>query len=175
MNTGILGDFGPHPRGSATTYKPSKPHIGIVQFLKTLYINIARTRGRTASYEISHDFAAHTSLDSLSFLHDMVYPNEIELKEFIKNHQNNLCLILYACHVTVCTFGKSAQLSLEVEQDAETPHQMLFLTVRQEEYSMDIQDTIRIIREKYRSAGLTDTLDFLVTTDYQPPLQIYGF
>jgi hypothetical protein len=154
---------------------PPFPHIGIVQFIKALYINILQTSGQIPSYEISYDFPTHTCLDNLSFLHDIVYPNEIELKEFIKNHQEHLHLILYACHVTTRTFEKSAQLSLEVEKDPETSHQMLFLTVRQEKYSMDIQDKIRTIRKKYRCTGLTDTLDFIVTTDYQPPLKTYGF
>ena len=185
MNAFVSGDFGDlvlYPRGSTTTYNPVKPYIGVVQFLKNLYSNISRTStniswttDRTTSYDISYDFPTYTRLDSLLFLHEIVYPNEIELIEFIKNHQEHLYLILHACDVTVRTFEKkTAQLSLEVEQDPETSHQMLFLTVRQEEYSMDIQDTIRTIREKYRGAGLMDTLDFIVTTDYQPPLQIYG-
>jgi hypothetical protein len=117
-----------------------------------------------------YDISTSTSLENLSFLDKMVYPNETELKEFIRNHQANLPLILYACDVAVNTFENSAQLSLEVEQDPETLHHMLFLTIRQEEYSMDIRDKIRTIREIYRNAGLIDTLDFIVTTDYQPPL-----
>ena len=111
-----------------------------------------------------------TTSEGLSFLHQIVYPNKTELKKFIKNHQENIPLILHACHVAVSVCEKSAQLSLEVEQDPDSPHHMLCLTIRQEEYSTDIHEQIREIRERYRSAGFIDTVDFIVTTDYQPPL-----
>jgi hypothetical protein len=72
-------------------------------------------------------------------------------------------------------FEESAQLSLEVEYDPESLDVMLFLMVRQEHYSEDLDeilDKIKSIRKMYRSAGFVDTSDFLVMTDGQPPLEL---
>ena len=43
------------------------PHIGIVQIIKTLYINILQESGQTPPYRFSCDFLTHTCLDNLSF------------------------------------------------------------------------------------------------------------
>jgi len=115
------------------------------------------------------------SLQSFLYLDGIVYPNKPELEEFIKNHQENVPLIQYACKVALSVFQGSAQLSLEVEYDPESLHIMLFLMARQEHYSDDIEDIydkIKSIRKMYENSGLVDTVDFLVMTDFQPPLEI---
>jgi len=115
------------------------------------------------------------SLQTFSYLDGIVYPNKPELEEFIKNHQENVPLIQYACKVTLSVFQGSAQLSLEVDHDPESPDIMLLLMVRQENYSDDIEDIddkIKRIRRMYESSGLVDTIDFLVMSDYQPPLEL---
>jgi len=115
------------------------------------------------------------TLEHFSYLDGIVYPNKPELEEFIKNHQENIPLIQYACKVAISIFKESAQLSLEVEQDPESLHIMLFLTARQEQYSKDLDDIldkIKNIRRMYRSAGFVNTLDFHVMTDAQPPLKL---
>ena len=117
-----------------------------------------------------------SSLNGFSYVDGIVYPNKPELEEFLKNHQENVPLIQYACNVAINVFQGSAQLSLEVEYDPESLHIMLFLMVRQEHYSddsvEDIWEKIERIRRMYRSTGLVDTIDFHVMTDYQPPVQI---
>jgi len=117
-----------------------------------------------------------SGLKHFSYLNEIVYPNKPELEEFLKNHQENVPLIQYACNMAISVFQGSAQLSLEVEYDPESLHIMLFLMVRQKHYSddsvEDIREKIEIIRRMYRSAGLVDTIDFHVMTDYQSPLQI---
>jgi len=117
-----------------------------------------------------------SSLKHFSYLDGIVYPNKSDLEEFLKNHQENVPLIQYACNVAISVFQGSAQLSLEVKYDPESLHIMLFLKVRQEHYSddsvEDLDDKIEIIRRMYSSAGLIDTIDFHVMTDFQPPVQI---
>jgi hypothetical protein len=116
-----------------------------------------------------------SSLQHFSYLEGLVYPNKPELEEFIKNHQENVPLIQYACKVAISVFQGSAQLSLEVEYDPESPDIMLYLTARQEHYNDDIKnidDKIERIRRMYESSGLIDTVDFHVMTDYQPPLDL---
>jgi len=112
------------------------------------------------------------SLQHFSYLDGIVYPNKPELEEFIKNHQENVPLIQYACKVAIGVFQGSVQLSLEVEYDPESLHVMLYLMARQEDNSKDIQDKIKSIRKMYESSGFIDTADFLVMTDFQPPLQL---
>jgi hypothetical protein len=115
------------------------------------------------------------SLQHFSYLDGIVYPNKPELEEFIKNHQENVPLIQYACKVAISIFQGSAQLSLEVKYDPESLHIMLFLMARQEHYSdeiEDIYDKIERIRMMYENSGLVDTIDFLVMTDFQSPLEI---
>jgi len=112
------------------------------------------------------------SLQHFSYLDGIVYPNKPELEEFIKNHQENVPLIQYACKVAIGVFQGSVQLSLEVEYDPESLHIMLYLMARQEDNSKDIQDKIKSIRKMYESSGLIDTVDFHVMTDFQPPLQL---
>jgi len=115
------------------------------------------------------------SLNSFSYLDGIVYPNKPELEEFIKNHQENVPLIQYACNVAINVFQGSAQLSLEVKYDPESADITLFLMVRKEDYDddiEDIQDKIKRIRRMYWNSGLVDTIDFHVMTDYQPTLQI---
>jgi len=117
-----------------------------------------------------------SNLNNFSYLDGIVYPNKPELEEFIKNHQENVPLIQYACNVAISVFQGSAQLSLEVEYDPESADIMLYLTARREQYSddniEDLDDKIERIRRMYRSAGFVDTIDFLVMTDYQQPVQI---
>jgi len=117
-----------------------------------------------------------SSLLKFSYLDGIVYPNKPELEEFITNHQENVPLIQYACHVAISVFEGSAQLSLEVEYDPESPDIMLYLTARREHYSddsvEDLDDKIERIRRMYSSAGFVDTDDFHVMTDYQQPVQI---
>jgi hypothetical protein len=125
--------------------------------------------------EVLPNFQLDPSLKSFSYLDGIVYPNKPELEEFIKNHQENVPLIQYACNVAISVFQGSAQLSLEIEYDPESLHIMLFLMTRQEHYSDDIEDLddkIKSIRRMYKSAGLVNTLDFHVMTDYQPPLKL---
>jgi hypothetical protein len=115
------------------------------------------------------------SLQHFSYLDGIVYPNKPELEEFIKNHQENVFLIQYACNVAISVFQGSAQLSLEVKYDPESLHIMLFLMARQEHYSDDIEeieDKIKSIRKMCRSSGLVDTIDFHIMSDYQPPLKL---
>jgi hypothetical protein len=110
-----------------------------------------------------------------SYLDGIVYPNKPELEEFIKNHQESVPFIQYACKVAISVFQGSAQLSLEVDHDPESLHIMLLLMVRKEDYSDDIndlRDKIKSIRRMYESSGLIDTIDFLVMTDFQSPLQL---
>jgi len=116
-----------------------------------------------------------SNLNTFSYLDGIVYPNKSELEEFLKNHQENVPLIQYACNVAISVFQGSAQLSLEVEYDPESADITLFLMVRKEDYSgniEDIEDKIKGIRRMYRSVGLVDTDDFHVMTDCQAPLQI---
>ena len=116
-----------------------------------------------------------SNLNSFSYLDGIVYPNKPELEEFIRNHQENVPLIQYACNVAINVFQGSTQLSLEVEYDPESADITLFLMVRKEDYSddiEDIQDKIKRIRRMYRSAGLVDTDDFHVMTDYQHPVKL---
>jgi hypothetical protein len=116
-----------------------------------------------------------SSLKNFSYLDGIVYPNKPDLEEFIEKHQENVPLIQYACNVAMNVFQETAQLSLEVRYDPESPDIMLFLMVRQEDYNDDIDDIddkIKHIKRMYRSAGLVDTIDFLIMTDFQPPLQI---
>jgi len=116
-----------------------------------------------------------SNISSFSYLDGIVYPNKPELEEFIKNHQENVPLIQYACNVAVSVFQGSAQLSLEVEYDPESADITLFLMVRKEDYSDsidDIDDKINNIRRMYWNSGLVDTDDFHVMTDYQSPVQI---
>jgi hypothetical protein len=116
-----------------------------------------------------------SNLNSFSYLDGIVYPNKPELEEFIKNHQENVPLIQYACNVAVSVFQGSAQLSLEVEYDPESADITLFLMVRKEDYSDsidDIENKINDIRRMYWNSGLVDTDDFHVMTDYQSPVQI---
>jgi hypothetical protein len=113
-----------------------------------------------------------SSLQCFSYLDGIVYPNKPELEEFIKNHQENVPLIQYACKVAISVFQGSVQLSLEVRYDPESLDSMLFLMARQEHNSEDIQDKIKSIRRMYESSDLADTFDFHVMADYQPPLQI---
>ena len=116
-----------------------------------------------------------SSLNTFSYLDGIVYPNKPELEEFIKNHQENVPFIQYACNVAMNVFQGSAQLSLEVEQDPESRHIMLFLTARQEHYSEDLNeilDKIKTIRRICANSGLVDADDFLVMTDGQPPLKL---
>jgi len=113
------------------------------------------------------------NLKTFSYLDGIVYPNKPELEEFIKNHQENVPLIQYACNMALSVFGESAQLALEVKQDPESLHIMLLLMARQEHYSEDLNDIldkIKSIRRMCESSGLVDTIDFLVMTDGQPPL-----
>jgi hypothetical protein len=112
------------------------------------------------------------SLQYFSYLDGIVYPNKPELEEFIKNHQENVPLIQYACKVAINVFQGSVQLSLEVEYDPESADIMLYLMARQEDNSRDIQDKIESVRKMYRSVGFVDTIDFLIMTDFQSPLQI---
>jgi len=116
-----------------------------------------------------------SSLKTISYLDEIVYPNKSELEEFIKNHQENVPFIQYACNVAINVFEESAQLSLEVKYDPESADIMLFLMARQEHYSDDIgdfEDKIESIRRMCENSGLVDTIDFLIMSDYQPPLQI---
>jgi hypothetical protein len=115
------------------------------------------------------------NLNHFSYLDGIVYPNKPELEEFIKNHQESVPLIQYACNVAKSVFGESAQLSLEVDYDPESSDITLFLTARQEHYSEDINDImdkIKSIRRMCKNSGLVDSDDFHVMTDGQPPLQI---
>ena len=78
--------------------------------------------------------------------------------------------------MAVSVFEGSAQLSLEVEYDPESPDIMLYLMARQEDYNNDIndiRDKIKSIRKMYESSGLVDTVDFLIMTDFQPPLKLW--
>jgi len=115
-----------------------------------------------------------SNLNNFSYLDGIVYPNKPELEEFIKNHQENVPLIQYACNVAISVFQGSAQLSLEVEYDPESADITLFLTARQEHYDdiKDIEDKIKSIRRMYMSSGLIDTDDFHVMSDYQQPLKL---
>jgi len=116
-----------------------------------------------------------SNLKHFSYLDGIVYPNKQELEEFLKNHQENVPLIQYACNVAISVFQGSAQLSLEVDYDPESADITLFLMVRKEYYDDDIEDTedkIKSIRNMYRNAGLVDTDDFYIMTDFQPPVQI---
>jgi hypothetical protein len=117
----------------------------------------------------------NSSLQNFSYLDGIVYPNKPELEEFIKEHQENVPLIQYACNVAISVFQGSAQLSLEVRYDPESADITLFLMMRKEDYDDDIEDIqekIKRIRRMYRSAGFVDTIDFHAMTDYQAPLQI---
>jgi hypothetical protein len=116
-----------------------------------------------------------SNLQNFSYLDGIVYPNKPDLEEFIKNHQENVPLIQYACNVAISVFQGSAQLSLEVDYDPESADITLFLMVRREDYSdniEDIEDKIKSIRKMYRNSGLVDTIDFFVMTDCQPPLKL---
>jgi len=115
------------------------------------------------------------NLNSFSYLNGIVYPNKPELEEFIKNHQENVPIIQYACNVALSIFQGSAQLSLEVRYDPESADATLFLMVRKEDYSgniEDIKDKINSIRRMYWDSGLVDTIDFHVMTDFQAPVQV---
>ena len=126
--------------------------------------------------EVLTNFQLDSNLNGFSYLDGIVYPNKSDLEEFIKNHQENVPLIQYACNVAISVFQGSAQLSLEVEYDPESADIMLYLTARREHYSddsvEDLDDKIEKIRKMYRNAGLVNTIDFHVMTDYQPLLQI---
>ena len=114
------------------------------------------------------------NLNYFSYLDGIVYPNKSELEEFIKNHQENVPIIQYACNVALSIFQGSSQLSLEVRYDPESADITLFLMVRKEDYDddIDIQDKIKKIRRMYWDSGLVDTDDFHVMTDYQSPVKL---
>ena len=116
-----------------------------------------------------------SSLNHFSYLDGIVYPNKPELEEFIKNHQESVPFIQYACNVAKSVFEGSAQLALEVDYDPENLHIMLILTARQEHYSddfNDILDKIERIRKMCRDSGLVDSDDLHIMTDGQPPLEL---
>ena len=56
-----------------------------------------------------------SNFQSFSYLDGIVYPNKPDLEEFLKNHQENVPLIQYACNAAISVFQGSAQLSLEVK------------------------------------------------------------
>jgi hypothetical protein len=147
--------------------------IDIIQFIKNLYqpnIRYLKNNVESTDNEAAIEYPTTSRIESLSFLSGIIYPNPEELRLFIRENFMFLNIILYASKVTSEYFKESSQLSLEVEHDPESGRPTLYLFIRKNNYTEDIQGKIKEIRKIYRNSGYIDSIDFVVTTDYQPPL-----
>jgi hypothetical protein len=153
----------------------SQVPVDIIQFIKNLYQtdrNYLKTNVTSIEREISFEYPTSSRVETLSFLSAIIYPNPEELRLFFQHNHVYLHGVLYACKVTYESFDKDNQLSLEVGNDPESGEKTLGLFVRSNSYPDDFHDRLKVIRKNYRSAGFLDSIDFAITTDYQPPLSL---
>lgn len=149
--------------------------VDIIQFIKNLYeINPSYLENNIESVkrEISFEHPTTSRIDTLSFLSSIIYLNPDELRLFIQENYVYLHGILYACKVTCEFFEKDTQISLEVVEDVDSGEKSVFLFIRSNNYTDDFHEKLKTVRSIYRSAGYLDSIDFSVTTDYQPPLSL---
>ena len=149
--------------------------VDIIQFIKNLYQTSAsylKNNVESVKREISFEYPTTSRIDTLSFLSSIIYPNPEQLRLFFQDNYIYLHGILYACKVTCEFFNNDAQISLEVVEDVESGKTSVILFVRSNNYPENFHDKLKIVRSLYRSAGYLDSIDFSVTTDYQPPLSL---
>jgi len=97
-------------------------------------------------------------------------PNPDGVARYLRLNSGMYDVVLYACMLTEETFGKTAQITLEIYSDPEIDDEYLALCIRQSHYADDIMEKIDLICGRYEKTLTNQTGWFMVTTDFRPPM-----
>lgn len=100
-----------------------------------------------------------------------IIPNPGEVTRHLHQNIGLYDVVLYACMLTEETFGKTAQVTLELYSDPEIDDEYLTLCIRQSHYDEDIMDKIDRICSQYEPDLDSCKGWFVVTTDFLTPTE----
>ncbi len=95
--------------------------------------------------------------------------NSDEVVDYLLRYRGIYDATLFACIVTAETFGRNAEVSIEMYHDPEISDEYITIYVRQNKYDSDILDKIDSICREYEPALEGQNGWLLVTSDFRPP------
>jgi len=96
-------------------------------------------------------------------------PQPAEVRDYLDRFQDLMDLLPRICERVRERLGAQPQLSLEIYSDPEIEDAYLTLLVRQENYALDLLDTLDKISAEFDPELAQKSGWILVTTDFDPP------
>lgn len=111
------------------------------------------------------------SLLSLLMKDGIIIQNPDEIRHYLLQHQDMICIILPMCDKVREKFQHIAEISIDIYKDKEIVDTYIVIYIRQVEYTHEIIDIIDQISDKCEMLLYNKSGRLNITTDFKPPLK----